>query len=103
MTESNIMQTYAEAGEAALDNFRENIRDFKARIVTQPLGGKRRSKDEQRSHYFALSRDPMQLSSEYDFLSDRYLDLQERPEHVIPRRLWDSMKKGKREFEEEVE
>lgn len=99
MAEPNIMQTYADAGEAALTRFLENVRELRARVVTQPLGGKRLSPAERRQNYFALSRDPMQLNSEYDFLRERF-GLTD-PEKPIPRRLWDSLRAGKTEFEEE--
>lgn len=104
MTEPNIMEIYSEAMDAARGNFREMMRDMKAKLVTQPLGGKRMSPDERRQNYFALSRDPALLQSQYDFLQQRFgLPNPDRPDHIIPRRLWDGLKKGKQEFEKEAE
>ncbi len=102
MAERNLMQDYADAAEGALSTFLESARDLKARTVTQPLGGKRMSKDERRASYFALSRDPMRFNPDYDFQQQRF-KLAPDGEKPIPRRLWDSVKAGRREFEEEGE
>lgn len=98
MAEPNSVQDLTDAAQSARQNVREMVREMRA-SRTQPLGGKPIGPAERRQRYFALSRDPMQLNSEFDFLRDRF-ELT-NPDKPIPRRLWDSLRAGKTEFEKE--
>lgn len=101
MTENNDpIEMMGDAMKDVRRDFMEKfIRPMRAEVVNRPLLGVKVPKEQRRADFHRLRDDPASLSSQYDFLVERY----KVPQGMIPRRLVDYLAAGQKEFGKEEE